>query len=538
MKQPSEYDYLIIGAGPAGLQLGYFLQKRRYNYLILEAAAGPGSFFATLPRHGQMISINKIFTGYTNPETQLRYDWNSLLCDNPRLLVKYYSERYFPHATEYQVYLSDFARYYRLPIRYRTSIRRVTRREDGFEVADQEGRTYQGKRLIIATGLGLVPYIPAIPGIELGEHYQHYSIKSEDYRDQRVLIIGKGNGAFETANALIPSARIIHLCSQNSVKWAWETHFMGHVRTVNAEFLDTFYLKGQNALLDARIQKLEQRPEGIIAHIEYSHADGQTMQLIYDRVLLCTGFRFDSSIFDDTCRPTLFNKGKLPAMTSEWESTSAKDLYFAGTLMQMRDLHKTMSNVIHGFRFNILFLSQLFAYKYHRQAWPCRALPIDPAAITLRMLVRASRGASLFLQPGFLGDLCVISRQDQKAFYIENISLDYLRHMPHNENEHYYTLSLEYGRYTGNATSPRHLARDPNPRHAHNDYYLHPVIRRFHGSQPIGEQHLPENLENSWIPGPHAFILTTEVPGKYSAQEMLGYDQLLQTFMQKQLAAT
>ncbi|MFN8495013.1 MAG: FAD-dependent monooxygenase [Caldilineaceae bacterium] len=35
--QPTTYiDYLIIGAGPAGLQLGYFLGKSGRDYLILD----------------------------------------------------------------------------------------------------------------------------------------------------------------------------------------------------------------------------------------------------------------------------------------------------------------------------------------------------------------------------------------------------------------------------------------------------------------------------------------------------------------------
>ena len=96
MSLPSSYEYLIIGAGPAGLQLGYFLQKSARTYLIVDTAASAGSFFASLPRHGKMISINKIYTGYDNPEARLRYDWNSLLCDNPQLLVRNYSSLYFP----------------------------------------------------------------------------------------------------------------------------------------------------------------------------------------------------------------------------------------------------------------------------------------------------------------------------------------------------------------------------------------------------------------------------------------------------------
>lgn len=535
MKQLSTYDYLIIGAGPAGLQLGYFLQKQGYSYLIMEAASGPGSFFATLPRHGKMISINKRYTGYDNPETRLRYDWNSLLCDDPRLLVRHYSPHYFPYTAEYQRYLSDFAQQQQLFIHYDSPVTRITKRPEGFEVATRQGPTCLGERLIVATGLGLVPNIPAIPGISLAQHYQNYSIDPADYRDQRVLIIGKGNGAFETANALISTARIIHMCSPASVKWAWETHFMGHVRTINAEFLDTFFLKGQNGILDARIEKLERSDEGIVASIEYSHAGGQTMQLVYDRVLLCTGFRFDNSPFDETCRPDLFNHGKLPAMTAEWESTNVSDLYFAGTLMQMRDYHKTMSNVIHGFRFNLLFLSQLLAHKYHHQPLPHHQLPLDPATFTRHLLERASHSAALFLQPGFFCDLCIISQGEQKALYYEHIPLDYVRATQGNQDEHYYTLSLEYGQAQG---GPGHRERDPNPDHAHNDFYLHPVIRHFRGSRQLSCQHLPENLENNWLPDHHAFILTTEVPGKHSAREMLGYEQRLLAFLQQELATT
>ncbi|MDJ0677957.1 MAG: NAD(P)-binding domain-containing protein, partial [Calothrix sp. MO_167.B42] len=76
-----KYDYLIIGAGPAGLQLGYFLEKANRNYLILEAGDVPGTSFQKFPRHEKLISINKVYTGYKDMEINLRWDWNSLLSD-------------------------------------------------------------------------------------------------------------------------------------------------------------------------------------------------------------------------------------------------------------------------------------------------------------------------------------------------------------------------------------------------------------------------------------------------------------------------
>src|SRR4051794_25584954 len=92
-------DYLIIGAGPAGLQRAALLEAQgRRDYLVLEGADRPGAFFARFPRHRQLISINKPHTGTDDPELNLRLDWNSLLTDDPALLFTRYTERYFPPA--------------------------------------------------------------------------------------------------------------------------------------------------------------------------------------------------------------------------------------------------------------------------------------------------------------------------------------------------------------------------------------------------------------------------------------------------------
>src|ERR1044072_7454048 len=94
------HDYLIIGAGPAGLQLAALAERDGRDYAVLERGAGPGTFFTRFPRHRTLISINKVHSEYTDPEQRMRMDWNSLLLDDQELLFARYSPRYFPSADD------------------------------------------------------------------------------------------------------------------------------------------------------------------------------------------------------------------------------------------------------------------------------------------------------------------------------------------------------------------------------------------------------------------------------------------------------
>src|SRR5262249_32332615 len=178
-------DYLIIGAGPAGLQLGYFLARAGRDYQILEAGPAPGMVFRTFPRHRRLISNNKPHTGWDDPEMNLRMDWNSLLSEDPRLLFTRYTERYFPDADDLVRYLRDFAEAFQLQIKYNTRVTRVRRTSTGvFQATDENGERFEAKRLIVASGVSK-PYIPAIPGIESAEFYSTVAVDPKEFTDQR-----------------------------------------------------------------------------------------------------------------------------------------------------------------------------------------------------------------------------------------------------------------------------------------------------------------------------------------------------------------
>ncbi|XP_019714483.1 FAD-dependent oxidoreductase domain-containing protein 2-like, partial [Hippocampus comes] len=119
------HDYCILGAGPAGLQMGYFLSKAKRDHIILERNSGPGSFFHKYPRHRKLISINKIHTGRQNREFNLRHDWNSLLSDKPELLFRQVSRDFYPPADAFPRYLSMYEMELGLRVQYGVDIRRI-----------------------------------------------------------------------------------------------------------------------------------------------------------------------------------------------------------------------------------------------------------------------------------------------------------------------------------------------------------------------------------------------------------------------------
>ena len=353
------YDYLIVGAGPGGIQLGYFFEKAGHDYLILERANEAGSFFRKFPRHRKLISINKKYLGQLEErenvdcaEVALRYDWNSLLCDDPEFRFTKYTDDYFPDADLYVDYLNDFVKKYRVKIDYGVEVRKISKINDIFQLVCGNNKVYRCKRLIMATGLSK-PNIPDnIPGIELAIGYEEMGMDKEKYRNKHVMVMGTGNSAFEVADWLTPIAGYVAMFGRSPLKMAWKTHYVGDLRAVNNNYLDTFQLKSNNILDfwdDFSIKKLK---NGKFVCREEPFE--------YDYVIRCLGFRFDGRLFDDPIE--LDQNGKIPKIKVNYESTSVDNLYFVGTSAQALDYHKSSSAFMHGFRYTSQFLSNYFLY--------------------------------------------------------------------------------------------------------------------------------------------------------------------------------
>ncbi|WP_051707321.1 MULTISPECIES: NAD(P)-binding domain-containing protein [unclassified Streptomyces] len=496
------HDYLIIGAGPAGLQLAALLERDGADYVVLERGSGPGTFFTRFPRHRYLISNNKVHTGYDDPELRLRMDWNSLLSDDPELVFTRYSPRYFPPADDLVRYLTDFASRTGVRVRYDTAVAHVTRDAGGFTVTDHTGTARRARHLVVATGMP-VPNLPSVPGIELAERYDTIDTDPASFTDQRVLIIGRGNSAFETAENLMETAAVIHVVGSGSLKMAWRTHYVGHLRAVYNNFLDSYQLKSQNALLDGRVLGIERGPDGYRVQVSFERVDEVVKEIRYDRVIVATGFRFDGSIFDDTCAPDLVVDDRFPALTPLGESVNVPGLYFAGTLMQGRDFRKATTGFIHGFRYTVRALHRGLRQRHDGVPWPTTVLGDDTERAVDAVITRVNRSSALWQQFAVLGDLLLLG-PDGTLRYAEEMPVAHVpgavRAGDFGEVAAHAVITLEYGEDHDrvdpfDVSAGRKSQQDVS---GLDGRYLHPVVRWYRDGEFVAEHHLTENLENEW----------------------------------------
>jgi cation diffusion facilitator CzcD-associated flavoprotein CzcO len=216
------YHTCIIGAGPGGLQLGHFLNRKNRNYAVFERAGGPGHFFERFPIHRQLISVNKRNTGRSNPQFNLRHDWNSLLGNEEAVPLTQRTKERFPDADLLVTYLREFAAEQERSGRifYRTAVDSVQRDKasDTFTLMVQvDGKDLQSVTCdVVVSAIGMwSPNIQDITGIELTVGYEDLpqgkfgdSTSGEIFEAKSVAILGLGNAAFETG--VIPKRLHMH----------------------------------------------------------------------------------------------------------------------------------------------------------------------------------------------------------------------------------------------------------------------------------------------------------------------------------------
>ncbi len=399
-----EFDVVIVGAGPGGIQLALRLSEvarsagTEIRYCVLDQADAPGSFFARYPVHGQLISNNKLYSG-ADPRSRFaeRFDWNSLITEERAILTRNYSSEFYPRREVVGRMLQDLCVRYELPVRFGTTVTQIAREDDGGFRIEANGTIIRSRLVVAATGLK--PFTADIPGIEFATPYADM-LPAEHYRNGRVLIIGKGNSGFECAKDILNEAAVIMVASRNPVRLTFQTHYVGNLRHTNALLVENYHLKHHAAILDCEILGIAKSPDGYEVTVAYAHADGEVETLAFDAVIAATGFTGNLDALDAAAIGPL-RYGKFPEIDGDFSSPSVDGLYFAGALTHGRDYRSfSSSGFIHGFRYNSIVLAHHIA----ERLGVTEERDQVPLASLLDLLVgEFEEDAAIYLQPGYIG---------------------------------------------------------------------------------------------------------------------------------------
>ena len=180
---------VVIGAGQAGLSVGYCLARLGLSFVILEAE----------PRVGD----------------SWRNRWDSLRLFSPAKYdglvgLPFPAPSFsFPTKNEMGDYLEAYAKHFDLPVRTSARVKRVSR--DGSQyVVDTGDRLFRTDHVVVAMATFQAPRVPAFASALDPEIVQ---LHSRDYRNTKqlragdVLIVGAGNSGAEIAIEVGRSSR-------------------------------------------------------------------------------------------------------------------------------------------------------------------------------------------------------------------------------------------------------------------------------------------------------------------------------------------
>jgi len=513
------HEYCVVGAGPGGLQIGFYLERAGRDYVIFERDGLAGAFYAKYPRHRKLISINKRHTGKSNKEFNMRHDWNSLLSDDESLLMTHYSKKFFPDADELVQYLNDYATKLKLKVQYNTNILNVSRvGEDEqalFYLKDQNDTQYTCKNLIMSTGISVENFPKRFRGFEHTESYSEMSTNPDDYEGQTVLILGRGNSAFETADNIMGATNLVHMFGRSRVRLSWETHYVGDLRAVNNGILDTYQLKSLDALLEAPVEEISVvkrdgglyvdaiDDRGVNAVLSGLVPDNFAVREPYDRVIRCLGFKFDFSIFDNTTKPKPARGSrakKYPAVKPSYESTTIPRLYFAGTNTHSVDIRRSAGGFIHGFRYTARALHRELEWRNHNVTWPHITIPVTEVINVI--LKRINEASGIYQMFGVLGEV-IIFRENGNAEYYEEFPIrlvDQFEEFTGSATGPMIVLNMEYGKdFSGAGKDTFRPGRATGwASEAYKSNFLHPVLY-FYKEPPTA---MPKSSKEGVLPRP------------------------------------
>ncbi|RNI33131.1 hypothetical protein EFA69_01550 [Rufibacter immobilis] len=287
---PSEaalYDAIVVGAGQAGLAMGYYLKQQNQRFLLLEQSLAVGQTWRD--RYDSL----KLFTP-------------AEYCALPGLPLSL-PQGHYPTKDQIADYLHRYAQHFRLPVLLRQKVVSLTREGNLFHLQTTQHH-FQARQVIVATGPFQVPFIPTYataPGKEVVQ------VHSAQYRNAgqlpagRVLVVGAGNSGAQIAVELSQTHEV-HLSVKKPPrfsplrKWGksvfWWATKTGAIYAPPSTFLGRKLLQQNDVIygheLEQALKKREITLRPLIIGFNQQHVYFEDHTLgSFESIVWATGFR-------------------------------------------------------------------------------------------------------------------------------------------------------------------------------------------------------------------------------------------------------
>lgn len=192
-------DYIIIGAGQAGLAMAYYLTKKKANYLIVDANSETGEPW--LKRWDSL----KLFT----PS-----EFNNLPGMKFPHEKGYYADKY-----EVANYLKSYVDNFNIPIAFNQKVSSLKKEGDHFIITG-ETQVYKAKNVVVATGPFHKPFTPPchtkIANDIMQIHSEHYKNPSQ-LQEGATLVVGAGDSGVQILNEIANSDREVYFSGDTNI---------------------------------------------------------------------------------------------------------------------------------------------------------------------------------------------------------------------------------------------------------------------------------------------------------------------------------